>query len=179
MEIKLADYHFIEVGILGRTKGIKGFIYCHFKEQFQELADEVEYVFLFDGGNPYPLKIFERKFQNGLLIKLSDSYSIEELRHLSDSLIYINKTDIPEELLTDSLTGLYHHLKGYTFHDTTSGKSGNIIDIQEYPLQIMVVAELNGEEFLFPIHEELIDAVDEKAGLISLNLPDGIFSLNT
>lgn len=178
MEIKLADFTFVRVGVLGRTKGVKGLIFCHFDDEFQDLEEDIEYIFLFDGGNPYPLKITDRQWSNGFLVRFGDKYSLEELKFISDNKVYVNKKDIPEELLEEFLAHEYSDLIGYSFEDENSNIGGIIDDILEYPHQFMVSTIINEKELLFPIHDEYIKEIDDEKEHITFDLPEGIFDIN-
>lgn len=179
MELTYAGYTFIETGVLGRTTGIKGFIYCHFNEEFQSLEESVEFLFLMDGGNPFPLKIREKKFKNGFLVRFDKKYPLETVKKWTNQVFYLNKADLDESILKPHDPIGRKPLIGFKFYDNTSSLSGIIKDISEYPHQLMITATIGKKEYLFPIHEDLIDSVDKDKKVINFHLPEGIFNINT
>ena len=68
-------------------------------------------------------------------------------------------------------------LIGYVIKDNSLEDNLEIIDIQQFPRQVMATVELNGKEMFLPLSDELIALIDHNTKLISTAYPEGIFDL--
>lgn len=178
MEIKQGPYTFVEAGILGRTRGIDGFIYCHFKEDLQTFQEEINFIFLYDGGSPFPLHIKEKKFKKGFLIKFTGKVPIEQLKKWSNQAVYLNNADLPGKISQSEPKNQLTFLNNYSFTDIESGIQGKITELIEYPHQIMAEVTLKDHTTIIPLHETYINEIDRKNNHIELELPEGLLKLN-
>ena len=66
---------------------------------------------------------------------------------------------------------------GYSVEDKRLGKIGAISDIYYYPNNpcLAIISYNTQEEFLLPIHEDLISAIDHKKRIIKVIAPAGLF----
>ena len=71
----------------------------------------------------------------------------------------------------------YHYVIGYKMIDKETEEVGIVDRIEEYPQQEMAFVIKEGNEFLIPLHEQMIKHIDEKAGIIHMDLPDGLLTM--
>ena len=125
-------------------------------------------------GNPVPFFVEEIKVNgSGMIVKLEDVNTEAEARIISGKKISVDQatTDsVEDEITWDSLIG-------YTVFDEAHGKLGILEGIEEYPQQIIARCIVNEKEVLFPLHEDLISAIDDEKKELHLHLPDGLLDL--
>ena len=63
-------------------------------------------------------------------------------------------------------------------HDLRAGFIGNVTDVLEYPMQLLLQVTLPNTETLIPWVEAFILEVDKKKKIIRCDLPEGLFRLN-
>ena len=61
--------------------------------------------------------------------------------------------------------------------DTSAGDLGVITEINDYSGNLVLTIEKNGTELLVPLHEELVEQIDEQNRILTLKLPEGLISL--
>ena len=66
---------------------------------------------------------------------------------------------------------------GFTLFDKTSGHSGIINAIEEFPQQLMAVVSFKDKEHYILLREEWIQQVDANSKTIHMELPEGMFDL--
>lgn len=71
----------------------------------------------------------------------------------------------------------WEFLVGYTFHDTTSGKQGKIVNFIDNQINPLIEVEIDGDKYLLPIAEELVDGLDEQDRIIVMSQAEGIFEI--
>ena len=68
-------------------------------------------------------------------------------------------------------------LVGFTAIDEYEGELGEVIDVQEYPQQIIATVNFKGAEVLFPLNEEIIVGIDVVKEILNVDLPEGLLDI--
>jgi 16S rRNA processing protein RimM len=173
MTMKIEDSFYI--GYITKTKGLKGELQLFF--EYPEPQDLVlDTVFLEINGKLIPYFVTQIKLQPNQTanIYFEDVDVVEKAEKLVRKKAYLPNTKKPERnpdefLITD--------LKGFLVIDETRGELGEIVEIHEYPQQFVAVVPHQFREILFPLNDEFILEIDEKKGILHVNLPEGLIDL--
>lgn len=171
--MKIDDCFYI--GYITKTKGLKGEVQVFF--EYDEPSDlTLDSVFLEVNGKLVPYFISSYKLQNNQTgnFFFDDIDSIEKAETLIRKKVYLPNSLKPvrnedEFLISD--------LKGFIVHDKTAGELGEIIEIHEYPQQFIAVVPYKFKEIMFPLIDDLILEIDEKQGILKVDLPEGLIDL--
>src|SRR5699024_956977 len=109
---------------------------------------KADFLFLFDGGNPFPLKISDRKHKNAFLLKFKPEFSLEDVKQYTDKKVFLPQTDLEKYDLKINDTDKLTQLNGFSFTDMNSDISGIIRQVLQYPHQLMAEATVGNETFL-------------------------------
>lgn len=173
MTMKIEDSFYI--GYITKTKGLKGEVQLFF--EYPEPQDlDLDTVFLEMNGKLIPYFINQVKLQPNQTanIYFEDVDVVEKAERLIRKKVYLPNTKKPERnpdefLITD--------LKGFLVIDQTRGELGEIVEIHEYPQQYVAVVPHQFREILFPLNDEFIVEIDDKKGILHVNLPEGLIDL--
>lgn len=171
--MKIEDCFYI--GYITKTKGLKGEVQVYF--EYDEPANlPLESVFAEINGKLVPFFISTYKLQNNQTgnFYFDDIDTIEKAQSLIRKKLFLPNALKPvreddEFVITD--------LKGFIVHDQTIGELGEIIEINEYPQQFVAVVSYKFKEIMFPLNDDLIVEVDEKKGILKVDLPEGLIDL--
>ena len=66
----------------------------------------------------------------------------------------------------------------YTVLDINFGKLGEITYINSQTSQQLIYVEKDGVEFCFPMHEQFVKGIDQKEGIMEVEIPEALLDLN-
>lgn len=164
----------IEIGYIRKTHGYKGVVKILIHDHL-DLEDGIQAFFLEKKGEQLPYFPESIGFNSSgeLLVKLEGVDSSETAALLRGSTVLVNANKI-----------IRHHeptdapdLVGYTLHDMELGAIGAITEILEMPGHDVLSLDHDGREVMIPLHEELIESIDQEQRIILFNLPEGILDL--
>ena len=163
------------IGSLLKTRGLKGEFQLYV--DFDGLADiKFDAVFIEVGGKlvPYFVKSVKYPQKNVGYLNLEDVDAIEKAAVLVKKDVYLPnalKPEVGEEEFT------LMDLEGFIAIDETHGELGEILEVMEYPQQIIASIKYNGHEVLFPLNETIIKGIDMEGGEVYVELPDGLLDV--
>ncbi|MCC6816200.1 MAG: hypothetical protein IT267_07310 [Saprospiraceae bacterium] len=168
----------LHIGKTFKTHGIKGEIEIEVEEIFLDWLLKTKIFFLKMDGNPVPYWIESIRTDSRIFIKIEDIDSPEVAKLLTHKEIYIDKTRVPKDLLEEHNQDLSHiGFEGFQLIDINSGVAAMILQVIEYPSQLMVEVEFKNRKLMLPLHEDFIKTLDQKNKTIKVSLPDGIFEI--
>ena len=154
------------IGLIRKTHGFKGGLKV--EKYSEEPLKEKESVFIHMGGKPVPFFIqMVSDSKDYAILFLEDASSEEQARKYCGKEILIPST---ESSLEET------HFIGYTCVDSSESLIGTIIDVVEYPQQLMI--RFKEHQNMIPLVEDFIIDMDHDKRVIQLNLPDGLLNLN-
>lgn len=163
----------MEIGVLQKSYGIHG----HAKARFDlDLSELPQYIFLEIDGAFIPFGVEETDPAKNL-IKLEWLNTPESVDKLMPSNVFLARNDMMQSL-DQSENVLLSALKNYTLMDKDNDKIGIIKQIEQYPSQLMLIIEREGEEHLLPFHEDLILEMDHFSKVVSYDIPEGLLDIN-
>ncbi|HRI40748.1 MAG TPA: hypothetical protein PLW54_03595, partial [Bacteroidia bacterium] len=71
----------------------------------------------------------------------------------------------------------WEELAGYTANDDSFGNLGQILEVQEFPMQYLARCEVNGQEVLLPLNDSTVDTIDEENRQVNFRLPAGLLDV--
>lgn len=163
------------IGSILKTKGLKGEMVLYV--DFDNLADiEFDALFIEIGGKLAPFFVESVKYNhNGqAYLYLEDVDTIEKATPLVKKNVYLPNKLKPvkgEEEFT------LFDLVGFTAVDENEGELGEVIDVQEYPQQIIATVNFKGQEVLFPLNEDIIVGIDVVREILTVDLPEGLLDI--
>ena len=169
----------VAVGKIVKAYSLKGTVKVAFEAFFMEFVEELEILFLEEGSNkiPYFIESIAVKENQPVLIKLEGVETKEAATAISRRKVFVDKSKFPdieeafeEEHDWDFLIGFDAFDQGENF--------GKIAEIFYTPHQVTSqIVSAAGEEFLIPLHEDLIVEIDEDNKQIQFDLPEGLLDL--
>ena len=90
--------------------------------------------------------------------------------------IYIPMKDVPDYIEEQEEIDP-NVLIGFTYTDSDLGDLGEIVDIQDFAGNIVLVVEINSEEVMIPFADENFIDLDEESKTITMETPDGLLDL--
>ncbi len=164
----------ILVGHLIKVFGKNGYLKLFIEKAYYNDISNSRYLIVRKFGDDIPYFIEDLDVDNDL-IKFESISTPEEARFISNCPIYLFEDDVtnkqPVEIRDSQL------LRGFEVRDQKNKMIGNVFEIVEMPMQILLKVDYLGEEVLLPLHEELIIAIDMDAKVINLNITEGLLDL--
>ncbi|MFK7771115.1 MAG: ribosome maturation factor RimM [Saprospiraceae bacterium] len=174
--------NYISIGFTKKEHRLKGELKVLVEDEYLEDLLKAPVIFLSIKGRHLPYFVEETRLENEFIIKLEDVDSKEAAHLLSSKEIFLQPANIlkkeEKELEFESQSNLlFGYLVDFTLVDSELGELGKIIDVIEFPQQEMAVIIYNENEVFIPIHESLIEKIDEEKQYIYMNLPEGILDV--
>lgn len=161
-----------KIGFIAKTYGVDGSFKLVVHEPFDEIIDQAKYLFLDMDGLPVPFFIEQWHFNKQINCKLEGINNREDAQFYISKEISIERKYIPDELGKTNK----NHLIGFEIFNEKK-LLGAIVDINMLPQQIMAIVKIADKELMIPLHDQLIDSVDEERKVIYMNLPEGLVDL--
>lgn len=173
---------YISIGFTKKEHRLKGELKVLVDDEYLEDLLKTPVIFLSIKGRQLPYFVEETKLENEVIIKLEDVNSKEAARLLSSKEIFLQPANIlkkeeKEFEFENQSNLLFGHIVGFTLVDAELGELGKIVEVVEFPQQEMAVISHQEKEAFIPIHESLIEKIDEEKQYIYMNLPEGILDM--
>lgn len=164
------EVEYTKVGLIGRSFGSEGFCKIKFFDEFAEVATKATFLFINHEECQVPYRVVD--FQKARkMIRFSDILDQQKADKLHGSSVFLPSIDVSHLVDTSQ-----HPLMGYLI--VTENKTiGKIVDIREMPHQLLATVLYAEKEIFIPIHEDLIQDINEVAGTLEMDLPDGLLEL--
>ena len=149
------------------SNGTEGELLISFFDIGPEDIDLQEPVYIEFDGLPVPFyfESFTPRGTSRALVRLTGVRSLKDADELAGRAIL---ADYFEEEDEESLTG-------WTVVDESRGIIGVVSDYEDIPGNTCIwVKRPGGDEVLLPLHEDLIQWMDQASRQISMNIPDGL-----
>ena len=168
MELKDSFY----IGYISKTRGLKGEVQLFFEfDDYEEL--ELDVLFLEMDRKLVPFFVDRLKIHPNRTAYLffEDVDHIDAAQALLRKKVYLPNSKLPERSPDDFRMA---DLKGFTVYDVTHGQLGDIVEIYEYPQQLVAAVDYQGNELMFPLSDDLIVSVDREGRRLEVDLPAGL-----
>ncbi|MEN0057087.1 MAG: ribosome maturation factor RimM [Mucilaginibacter sp.] len=163
------------VGSILKTKGLKGEMQIYV--DFDNLeAIKFDAIFIDVAGKLIPYFVASIKYlqKSNAYLYLEDVDTIEKASTLVKRDIYLPNKLKPKKKKEEFTL---NDVEGFIAIDETHGELGEILEVQEYPQQLIATVEYQGKEVMFPLNVEIIKGIDVDAGEIYIDLPEGLLDV--
>lgn len=163
----LANKKLLPIAQVLKSYGTEGACYLSLYSTMPTDINLKEPVFFYFEGLPVPFFIenLEKKGSNKAIIKFEGINTLDQ----AEELVGI-KAFYPESLLKDDSQDDNLSLIGFTLLNQDSIELGIITEINDFSGNLCIEVGDN----LYPLHEELIIALDEKAKTLQIEVPEGL-----
>lgn len=163
----------VQVGSIHKAHGVKGIIKVRVKPDYMDDLLQVEAVFIETPKETLPhfIKTIEKIADDLVLLQLEDITSKEQITPMSKYPILLREEDVAE------IFEEYESIVGYTIIDNTVGIIGEVKEVTEMPSYELARVSYQNRSIMIPIHEDLVEEVDEEEKTITMNLPEGFFEI--
>ncbi|HPR33788.1 MAG TPA: ribosome maturation factor RimM [Prolixibacteraceae bacterium] len=163
---------FIEAGSVKKTHGIRGELLLSFDEGWEEILEEVDYLFFEVEGLLVPFFIREISFRGDasvlFLFDLIDTK--ESAREYTGCRVFVD-----QKWLKNKKEGLHiSFLKGFTVIDSQMGIAGVIKELSNYGGNLVATIDYQGKELMLPVNDDLVVAIDRDRKTLTMDCPPGI-----
>ncbi|MEZ5082696.1 MAG: ribosome maturation factor RimM [Bacteroidales bacterium] len=168
------DFYFL--GKIIKTSGYKGSLVFFFDVDDLPYYNDLEAVFIEVGGGliPFAIKNLTLKTGNTAFVSLEDIETEEQALALVGCKLYLPDSFLPK------LTGnkfYFHEVHGFHVVDNNHGKLGIIDKVYDHGAQALLSVKNKSKEILIPVADEIIQHVDHKKKIITVDLPEGFLEI--
>lgn len=165
------------IGEIVRVHGVKGKLEIAYTDDVFMRAD-IDYLFFRMDGLlvPFFVESYSSKGRNRALLKLEDIETEEAAQRFLEAEVFFPLDEVPErEEIPDS----WDFLTGYKVSDVSAGLIGDIVAVNAQSTNVILFVEKeDGSEVMLPMHPDLVVGMDEKNRHITMELPEGILTIN-
>jgi 16S rRNA processing protein RimM len=165
------------IGKLTKLHGYEGEAFLIATNELPKKFEKTEWLFFIIEGLPVPFFISNIKLRNDstAIIKLADINTSEEMKELIglEILIEIPKKNKKSKQITQ------FNIEGYIVLDIKLGKVGIAKTVLNYQENYLLQVFNGNHEILIPVNEFNIGKIDDAKKTIYVDLPDGLFELNS
>lgn len=165
-----------KIGQFAKPHGIKGELALLTNSDVFEDSQDPYIICEMDGILvPFFIESYRYKSDSVVLLKLENvdtEYLAREFvnREVFYSLDAVDGSDLVGDMTWDSFIG-------YRVTDVQYGELGNITDVDESTINVLLQIDYQGEELLIPAVEELITEADHENKRLVVQIPEGLLDL--
>ncbi|MGB1204774.1 MAG: ribosome maturation factor RimM [Chitinophagales bacterium] len=169
-----------QVGVIIKSKGLKGEIKISFEAFFlaylEETESELEHLFVRTKTDCVPYFLEKITAQgNYHIIKFEDVDTKNNAEKLRNAKLLI-ETEKVADFLEEEENTFWNFLLGFTLMNDDV-EIGKIEDVYYLDTHELAMLQYENKELLVPLHESLIEIIDEENKIIAMVLPDGLLDL--
>ena len=164
------------IGQFGKPHGIKGEIALVTNSDVLDNSEDPYIICEIDGILvPFFIEEYRYKTDTVILVKLKNVDDEKAAREFSNREVFYSLDEVDEEDLVGEMT--WDSFIGYQVIDEVQGKIGEITDVDESTINVLLQIDREGEEVLLPAVEELILSADHENKRLIVSLPVGLLDL--
>jgi len=166
-----------KIGLFNKPHGIHGELSFTFTDDIFDRVDCDYLICLLDGiFVPFFIEEYRFRSDSTALVKLEGVDSSERARMFTNIEVYF-PVKYAEDAEPSELT--WNFFKGFTMRDIHAGELGEIVDVDDSTVNTLFVVQYVKEELLVPAQKEFIIEIDQMHKTITVNLPEGLLSIDT
>lgn len=164
-----------KIGVFNKPHGIHGELSFTFTDDIFDRV-EAEYLICLLDGILVPFFLEEYRFRSDstALVKLEGIDTAERARMFTNIEVYFPAKHA-EDMEPDELS--WDFFVGFRIEEIHHGKLGEVTEVDTSTINTLFVVNYNGEELLIPAQEDFIVDIDQKHKVITVDLPEGLLSL--
>lgn len=164
---------YVAVGRVGRPHGVRGEVRVDVGSAMPRGLRGYSRVYLGRGADPEPAAVESARFHGRfLLVKFRGVDDPQAARALGHAVLYVERGEMPP--LGE---GEYYHadLLGCRLVDEDGADLGRVVDVfASGAHDLLVVGAPGGREWMLPVLESTVLAMDLEAGQIRVRVPEGL-----
>ncbi len=165
----------IPVGHSTKSRGVHGNFKANISKKFVPDVLKAKAIFIKLKGSKVPFLIESAEDHGHLLMKLEEVDSPEAVSAYLSKELFLDADEISLENKSEAKET--NVLVGYSIIDQNDNVIGDIIEILEYPEQILAKLFYNNKQVLVPIHEDLVIELAEDSKKLKLEIAEGLLEL--
>ena len=167
-----------KIGLFNKPHGIHGELQFTFTDDIFDRTEDCDYLVCLLDGIFVPFFIEEYRFRSDstALVKLEGIDTAERARMFTNIEVYfpVKYVDAAEEGDVS-----WNFFIGFGMEDVNHGYLGEVVEVDTATVNtLFVVEQEDEEELLVPAQEEFIVGIDQEQKLITVDLPEGLLSLD-
>ncbi len=165
-----------KIGQFAKPHGIKGEIALVTNSDVFDDSEDPYVICEMDGiFVPFFIEEYRYKSDSVILVKLVNVDDEKTAREFSNREVYYSLDEVEEEDLVGEMT--WDSFIGYRVEDETIGEIGEIVNVDESTMNVLLQIDYKGEELLLPAAEELILSADHENRKLVVSVPEGLLDL--
>ena len=168
-----------QIGRLIKPHGLHGELSFEFtvdvfdKTETPYFICEIEGIFV-----PYFIESYRLKNNNSGFVKFEEVDSDEEAKRLSKVNLYVSRTLLLEDFSPEDVLNTDFYA-GYQITDQNGNTIGKIISTDDSTENVLFnVLSASETEILIPASDDYILKIDDNAGVIQMEIPEGLLELD-
>lgn len=164
------------LGKILKPHSLHGECKVYFDVDYIEDYEELESVYVLQGTKltPFFVESIVPQGPNLAIVKFKHILDRTQAETITGLEMYLPANELPE-LTEDQF--YYHEIKGFTIVDAKHGPLGQVVRVDEFPAQALIVMRYQGREILIPIAGDIVGKVNRTAQTIATQLPDGLLEV--
>lgn len=164
-----------KIGLFNKPHGIHGELSFSFTDDVFDRVDCDYFICLLDGiFVPFFIEEYRFRSDSTALVKLEGIDTAEKGRMFTNVEVYF-PVKFAEESSVDEL--VWDYFVGFQVIDKRHGDIGTVVEVDESTINTLFVLDKDGEEILIPAQEEFILDIDHKKKQMTVDIPEGLLSL--
>lgn len=178
----IRDTEVFKIGYIAKQRGLRGEVEMSFTDDCFD-AGSADYLVLDMDGILVPFFWEEYRFKNDdtLIIKFEDIDDEKKARTLVGHAVYYPKAhyvDTVEDGEGSTLSS-YKALTGFKVYNQDNEEIGEILHVDDSSVNtLLTIADGEGDEMLFPFHNDFLLNYDLKERTLQLFIPEELKNLN-
>lgn len=165
-----------KIGIFNKPHGIHGELSFTFTDDVFDRVEGDYLICLLDGiFVPFFIEEYRFRSDSTALVKLEGVDTAERARMFTSIEVYFPAQHAqeagPGELSWDFFVG-------FRVEDVQHGELGEVVEVDNSTVNTLFVIEKDGNELLLPAQEEFIVDIDRMHRVMTVNIPEGLLSLD-
>lgn len=178
----MTNQQLTNIGTIVKPKHLQGALQLHLEDfMFDYLANNPvpKHIFLKQKQQTKTIPYFIQKLEwqgQEVILQLEDINSRNDAENLRGANLLM-ETEKIKNYLENEEQEEWDFLMNYTIIDSNDNEIGNISDIFYFPANALAQVIINEKEVLIPLHENLIELIDEQQKIVVIDLPEGLVEL--
>jgi len=168
-----------QIGKLIKPHGLQGELSFEFSTDIFDEAEADYFICEIDGiFVPYFIENYRLKSDNSGFVKFEGIDSNEEAKELTKINLYLERATLPADFSSEDVHGTDFYV-GYQITDQEGNLIGEIVAIDDSTENVLFnVLSPSKDEILIPASDDYILGIDDEAGVIQMEIPEGLLELD-
>lgn len=164
----------VQIGKTIKPFNVDGLIRVSIDKKYRESLKKDRWIFLDHYNSKVPFQVILLHQKDPIVLRLDDINNRQEAQEISGCKLFMKSEDLIE---SEVLGNNFEVMIGFEAYTTERERIGLIVEINEYPQQIM--ASVQGEKVLHlvPLNDQFIQDIQFDKKQCIFSLPEGLLDL--